>query len=69
MSSCSRWKTGDRDLDVFRHIRRRFDNQLGLNCWVIRAGVIHLGDAATLQPTTATPDRLGGWILGARYET
>jgi uncharacterized protein len=59
--------TGDQDLNVFRRIRQRFGNQLALNCWVIRPGTIHLGDPVSLQPTTAAPQRLGGWILGASY--
>jgi hypothetical protein len=59
--------TGDQDLEVFRRIRRRFGNEVGLNCWVIRPGVIHLGDPVSLQPTTAEPERIGGWVVGSPY--
>lgn len=59
--------TGDQDLDVFRRIRQRFENQLALDSWTIRPGIIHLGDPVRLQPTTTEPAQLGGWILGAPY--
>jgi hypothetical protein len=52
--------TGDQDLEVFRRIRRRFGNEVGLNCWVIRPGVIHLGDPVSLQPITAEPNASAG---------
>jgi uncharacterized protein len=61
--------TGRQNLDIFRRIRRRFDNNLALNCWVIHPGTVHLGDPVTLQPTTAQPDRIGGWITGIPYTT
>lgn len=59
--------TGEQDLNVFRRIRHRFDNQLGLNCWVIRPGTIHPGDPVTLKPSAGKPQHLGGWVVGAPY--
>lgn len=59
--------TGAQDLDVFRRIRREFDNKLALNCWVIRPGAVQVGDRARLVPTDAVPLALGGWIVGAPY--
>jgi uncharacterized protein YcbX len=59
--------TGEQDLDVFRRIRHEFDGRLALNAWVIRPGLIRTGDPVTLEPTTAQPDHIGGWIVGAPY--
>lgn len=59
--------TGEQDLDVFRRIRRLFGSELGLDCWVIRPGTVHLGDPAVLVPTDEQPAHRGGWILGAPY--
>lgn len=59
--------TGDQDLDVLRGIRRNFNGELALNCWVIRAGTVHLGDSARLTTTTERPETYGGWIVGAPY--
>jgi uncharacterized protein len=59
--------TGEQDLDVLRHIRRRFDHRLGLDCWVIRPGLVRLGDPVTLVAGTVTPERVGGWIVGRPY--
>lgn len=59
--------TGAQNLDVLRHIRRRFDLQLGLDCWVIRPGLVQLGDPVTLMDGTVTPERVGGWIVGRPY--
>ena len=59
--------TGDTDPAVSRRIRRLFDNQLALNCWVIRPGTIRIGDIAHLEPTDEQPADLGGWIVGASY--
>lgn len=61
--------SGGQDLDVFRRIRREFDNQLALNCWVIRPGTIHTGATARLVATDEQPAHLGGWIVGAPYRT
>jgi uncharacterized protein len=61
--------TGGQDLDVFRRIRQRFGNRLALNCWVIQPGTIRIGDSVALQPTTARPDHIGGWITGSPYDT
>jgi uncharacterized protein YcbX len=60
--------TGEPDLAVFRRIRQVFDNQLALNCWVIHPGTVRIGDPVSLRPSTAAPDRIGGWIVGAPYE-
>lgn len=59
--------TGAQDLDVFRRIRREFDNEIALNCWVIRPGTVTVGAPARLVPTDAQPAHLGGWIVGAPY--
>lgn len=61
--------TGQQDLDVFRRIRRDLANLMALNCWVIRPGTVHRGDAVRLVPTRATPAHVGGWVVGAPYRT
>lgn len=61
--------TGDQDLDVFRRIRTEFDNQIALNCWVIRPGRIRTGDEVRLVDTDQRPAHLGGWVVGAPYRT
>jgi uncharacterized protein YcbX len=58
---------GRQDLDVLRHIRRRFGNELALNCWVIQPGTISVGDPVTLRRIAEQPARIGGWITGAPY--
>jgi MOSC domain-containing protein len=59
--------TGAQDLDVLRHIRHRFDHQLGLDCWVIRPGAVKVGDPVTLLPGEVEPERVGGWTVGRPY--
>jgi uncharacterized protein YcbX len=59
--------SGERDPEVFTRIRREFGGQLCLNAWIIRPGIIKVGDEATIVDTTAVPDRLGGWVVGAPY--
>jgi uncharacterized protein len=59
--------TGDQDLDVCRHIRRRFDGHLALDCWVIRPGTVHIGDPVVLRSTAEQPSQVGGWIVGRPY--
>jgi uncharacterized protein YcbX len=59
--------TAQRDPDIYRHIRRSFDGELALNCWIIRPGNISIGDRADLVPTDQQPVHLGGWITGAPY--
>jgi uncharacterized protein len=59
--------SGEQDLDVFRRIRRDFDGEMALNSWVIRPGVIRVGDTARLVPLESEPTHLGGWIVGADY--
>ena len=59
--------TGQQDLEVFRRLRKDFGGELALNAWVIHPGTIRVGDAVRLTATTATPDHLGGWIVGAPY--
>lgn len=59
--------TGAQDLDVFRRIRTDFAGNMALNCWVIRPGTIRVGDAVEPVPSTAVPENLGGWIVGAPY--
>lgn len=53
--------------DIYRHIRRSFDGELALNCWIIRPGTISIGDRADLMPTDQQPTTVGGWITGAPY--
>ena len=59
--------TGRQDLDVLRRIRDVFGNQLALNSWVIRAGIVKVGDVVRVVPLPEPPDRIGGWIVGAAY--
>ena len=59
--------TGDQELDAFRRIRTEFDGELALNCWVIRPGVLNVGDVAVRRPARQRPARIGGWIVGAPY--
>ena len=59
--------TGDQELDAFRRIRTEFDGELALNCWVIRPGVLNVGDVAVRRPAHQRPARIGGWIVGAPY--
>lgn len=59
--------TGAQDLGVLRDIRNVFGGELALNCWVIRAGVVHVGDPVSVAPTEEIPDHFGGWIVGAPY--
>lgn len=60
-------ETGAQDLDVFRRIRTVFDGELALNCWVIRKGQVRIGDPVRVVPSSAEPERIGGWIVGAPY--
>jgi hypothetical protein len=59
--------TGQRDVEVLRRIRHEFGGKLALNCWIIRPGTIHQGEAAQLVTTDEHPAHLGGWIVGAPY--
>ena len=59
--------TGRRDPDVYRRIRRCFDGELALNCWVIRPGTISVSDHVDLVATDQRPPHVGGWITGASY--
>ena len=59
--------TAQRDPDIYRRIRRSFDGEMALNCWIIRPGDISIGDRAELVPTDQRPVHLGGWITGANY--
>ena len=59
--------TGDQDLDVLRRIHAVFGGELALNAWVIRPGVVQIGDAVRVIPSPEVPDRIGGWIVGAPY--
>jgi len=59
--------TGRQDLDVFRRIRDVFGNELALDSWVIRAGIVKIGDVVQVVPLREPPDRIGGWIVGAAY--
>ncbi len=59
--------TGDQDLDVFRRIRRVFGGYLGLDCWVIEPGTVHLDDRVQIVQAPSRPAHVGGWIVGAPY--
>ena len=59
--------TGEQDLDVLRRIHDVFGGELALNAWVIRPGVVQVGDAVRIIPSPEVPDRIGGWIVGAPY--
>ncbi|SDP92826.1 MOSC domain-containing protein [Lentzea jiangxiensis] len=59
--------TGAQDLDVHRRIRREFGGVLCLDSWVVRAGVVNVGDPVEVVPTDELPDRVGGWIVGRPY--
>jgi uncharacterized protein YcbX len=60
--------TGAQDVEVLRHIRRRFDFSLGLDCWVVRPGTVRVGDPVELLGSTAPPARVGGWVVGRPYQ-
>lgn len=59
--------TGEQDLDVLRRIRDVFGGEVALNAWVIRPGVVQVGDTVRVIPSPEVPDHIGGWIVGARY--
>jgi hypothetical protein len=59
--------TGAQDVDVLRRIRDDFGGRIALDCWVIRAATVRVGDVVGLADTDAEPDHLGGWIVGAPY--
>ncbi len=59
--------SGEQDVGVLRRIRDRYANQVTLDSWVIRPGLIRVGDRVELTDVRAFPDHIGGWILGARY--
>lgn len=59
--------TGAQDLDVHRRIRHEFGGVLCLDSWVIRPGVVNVGDPVEVVPTDDLPDRIGGWIVGRPY--
>lgn len=58
---------GAQDLDVLRRIRDVFGGELALNAWVIRPGVVRVGDEVRVIPSPEGPARIGGWIVGAPY--
>jgi uncharacterized protein YcbX len=58
---------GTQDLDVLRRIRDQFGGEVALNAWVIRQGVVQVGDRVRVHPATEEPSRIGGWIVGAPY--
>jgi len=63
--------SGRLDLDVHRTIRRELGNLLGLDCWVIRPGVVRVGDPVEWAGPLGRgvrPGHVGGWIVGARYD-
>lgn len=58
---------GAQDLGVLRRIRDDFGGEIALNAWVIRPGVVRVGDPVQVLPAPAGPGRIGGWIVGAPY--
>lgn len=58
---------GTQDLDVLRRIRDDFGGEIALNAWVIRPGVVEVGDQARIVRAPEGPGRIGGWIVGAPY--
>jgi hypothetical protein len=42
--------TGQQDLEVLRSIRRTFNGQFALDCWVIRPGMIRVGEPVDIVP-------------------
>jgi uncharacterized protein YcbX len=58
---------GEQDLDVLRRIRHTFGGEIALNAWVIRPGVVRIGDEVRVLPAPKGPDRIGGWVVGAPY--
>jgi uncharacterized protein YcbX len=59
--------SGEQDVEVLRRINREFGGETALNCWVIRAGTIRVGDQAMLVDTQERPERIGGWTAGQPY--
>ncbi|MFS8100608.1 MOSC domain-containing protein [Lentzea alba] len=59
--------TGAQDLDVHRRIRHEFGGKLCLDSWVMRPGVVNVGDTVELVPTDELPEHVGGWIVGRPY--
>ena len=59
--------TGEQDVGVLLRIRDRFGTRIALDSWVIDPGRITVGDIATIEPTSAEPAHVGGWIVGAPY--
>jgi uncharacterized protein len=55
--------TREQDLDVLRRIRDFFGGELALNCWVVRPGLVRIGDPARIVPIEASPPHIGGWIV------
>lgn len=59
--------SGAQDLDAFRRLRRDLGNELGLDAWVVRPGLVRRGDVARLVRSDAVPRDFGGWVVGAPY--
>lgn len=60
--------TGEQDVEVLRRINDEFAGRVALNCWVLRPGVIRVGDPVELAESSARPEQVGGWIVGAPYD-
>jgi uncharacterized protein YcbX len=64
--------SGEQDLEVLRRIRRDFAGSVSLDSWVIRPGVVRVGDQVRV---VSLPEDLadvaganpGGWITGQPY--
>lgn len=59
--------SGAQDLDAFRRLRRALGNDLGLDAWVVRPGLVRRGDEARLVRSDAVPRHVGGSVVGAPY--
>jgi uncharacterized protein YcbX len=59
---------GAQDLDVLRRSRAIFSGEVALNAWVIRPGVVEIGDRVRVIANPQQPSHIGGWIVGAPYQ-
>jgi uncharacterized protein YcbX len=60
--------TGEQNLDVLRRINREFDGRVALNCWVVSAGRIGVGDRVEVLEMELTQPSRGGWVTGVPYQ-
>ena len=53
---------------MLRRINDEFAGRMALNCWVLRPGADPAGDPVELVESSARPEQVGGWIVGAPYD-